>query len=113
MRLVIAKATAEGEQFNVEFDLPEGLDPSQIRPVLEFLDARLLEMNLRIINANKKVRSLGPDAQMAVHEVMDVLYGRRQQAPDTVPDPSDTESVNKLVNEITKDNVRPIKKRGE
>ena len=113
MRVLIAKQCAEGEQINAEFDFPEGLDHAQVKETLAFLDARLLEMNLRVINANKKVRSLGPDAQMAVHEVMDVLYGRRQQAPDTVPDPSDTESVNKLVNEITKDNVRPIKKRGE
>ena len=117
MKVSIAKMTAEGEQLSVEFDLhdsalPEGHeDRATLKGVLKFLDERLLEMNLRVINANRKVRELEPKAQIAVHEFMDVLYGRKQQAPDTVPEPSDTEGVNKLVDEITKDNVRPLPKR--
>ncbi len=95
-KISIIKITADGEQTSIEgeFEPEKDYQVKQIdgtiettkgRPMLEQLmpyyqlcDDRLFEMNSRILASNELVRRLTPDAQMAVHNVMEVLMG---QAP--------------------------------
>ena len=80
-KINIIKVTADGEQTSIEGGFtPEG-DKSmleQLMPYYQLCDDRLFEMNTRILASNELVRRLSPDAQMAVHNVMEVLMG---QAP--------------------------------
>ncbi len=96
-KINIIKITADGEQTSIEGDFTPEKDQTAVmhpsgqketikgRPMLEQLmpyyqlcDDRLFEMNLRILASNELVRRLSPDAQMAIHNVMEVLMG---QAP--------------------------------
>ena len=95
-KINIIKITADGEQTSIEGEFaPEGdyqvkhfdgtIEIKKGQPMLEQLlpyyqlcDDRLFEMNLRILASNELVRRLTPDAQMAIHQVMEVLMG---QAP--------------------------------
>ena len=96
-KINIIKITADGEQTSIEGDFtPEkdhmvstGVDHQmklvkgrtmleQLMPYYQLCDDRLFEMNTRILASNELVRRLTPDAQMAVHNVMEVLMG---QAP--------------------------------
>ena len=95
-KINIIKITADGEQTSIEGEFtPEGdyqikhpdgtIETKKGKPMLEQLlpyyqlcDDRLFEMNLRILASNELVRRLSPDAQMAIHQVMEVLMG---QAP--------------------------------
>ena len=90
-KINIIKITADGEQTSIEGEFtPEG-DKSmleQLNPYYQLCDDRLFEMNTRILASNELVRRLTPDAQMAVHNVMEVLMG---QAPKS--------DINKIVKE--------------
>ena len=96
-KINIIKITADGEQtsiegeFTPEKDYQVKLQPSgaietrkgrpmleQLMPYYQLCDDRLFEMNTRILASNELVRRLSPDAQMAIHQVMEVLMG---QAP--------------------------------
>ena len=95
-KINIIKITADGEQTSIEGDFtPEkshmvSKGPNhtelvkgrtmleQLAPYYQLCDDRLFEMNTRILASNELVRRLTPDAQMAVHNVMEVLMG---QAP--------------------------------
>ncbi len=84
VKFTIGKQTAEGEMMNAEVlvqaidgDPIEGLR-TVLRPVLTVMDDRLLEMNLRTIAANTRTRELDPRTQMLVHEVFELLYGRKE-----------------------------------
>ena len=90
-KINIIKITADGEQTSIEGDFTpiEGKPMlEQVAPYLQMLDDRLFEMNTRILASNELVRRLTPDAQMAVHHVMEVLMG---QAPKS--------DINKIVKE--------------
>ena len=95
-KINIIKITADGEQTSIEGEFepspargvkhPDGtvtLEKNkpmleQLMPYYQLCDDRLFEMNSRILASNELVRRLTPDAQMAVHNVMEVLMG---QAP--------------------------------
>ena len=86
-KINIIKITADGEQTSIEGEFEPQWDPKtesyrpmlpQLMPYYELCDDRLFEMNNRILASNELVRRLTPDAQMAVHNVMEVLMG---QAP--------------------------------
>ena len=80
-KINIIKITADGEQTSIEGDFTpiEGKPMlEQVEPYLQMLDDRLFEMNNRILASNELVRRLSPDAQMAIHNVMETLMG---QAP--------------------------------
>ena len=96
-KINIIKITADGEQTSIEGDFTPEKDqtavmhPSgqketikglpmleQLMPYYQLCDDRLFEMNTRILASNELVRRLTPDAQVAVHHVMEVLMG---QAP--------------------------------
>ncbi len=105
-KINIIKITADGEQTSIEGEFtPEGdyqvkhpdgtIEIKKGQPMLEQLmpyyqlcDDRLFEMNTRILASNELVRRLTPEAQMAVHHVMEVLMG---QAPKS--------DINKIVKE--------------
>lgn len=86
MKLTIIKVTADGEQCSVECQI--GGDELKLHkagkvhlrevlsPAFDLLDARLLEMNKRIMAANYLVNKLTPEARLAIDNVMDVLHGR-------------------------------------
>ena len=86
-KINIIKITADGEQTSIEGEFEPLWDKEkeayfpmllQVAPYLQMLDDRLFEMNLRILASNELVKRLSPDAQMAIHNVMEVLMG---QAP--------------------------------
>lgn len=89
-KINIIKITADGEQTSIEgeFVPEEGPMLEQLMPYYQLCDDRLFEMNTRILASNELVRRLTPDAQMAVHNVMEVLMG---QAPKS--------DINKIVKE--------------
>lgn len=86
MKLTIIKVTADGEQCSIEYNI--GGDEVKahragkqhlreaLAPAFDLIDARLLEMNKRIMAANYLVTKLTPEARFAVNNVMDVLHGR-------------------------------------
>ncbi len=105
-KINIIKITADGEQTSIEGEFEPVLpyqvkdikgevstvkgEPmlNQLAPYFQLLDDRLFEMNTRVLASNELVRRLTPDAQMAVHHVMEVLMG---QAPKS--------DINKIVKE--------------
>jgi len=103
-KLQIIKTTQDGEQLMIECDdfMPD--KPTRImhppdfehnkewftteegktlidyaRPYLDFMDARLLEMNSRVMAANEMVRALTPEEQLAIHNVSQTLFGNVPQ----------------------------------
>ena len=90
-KINIIKITADGEQTSIEGEFTPDSDKSmleQLMPYYQLCDDRLFEMNTRILASNELVRRLAPDAQHAVHNVMEVLMG---QAPKS--------DINKIVKE--------------
>ena len=86
-KINIIKITADGEQTSIEGEFEPyvftdtgkyGDMLPQLAPSYQLCDDRLFEMNTRILASNELVKRLSPDAQMAVHNVMEVLMG---QAP--------------------------------
>ena len=81
-KINIIKITADGEQTAIEGEFEplrgEKSMLEQLMPYYQLCDDRLFEMNTRILASNELVKRLSPDAQMAVHHVMEVLMG---QAP--------------------------------
>ena len=86
-KINIIKITADGEQTSIEGEFEPHLVKEtgkyvdmlpELLPYYQLCDDRLFEMNSRILASNELVRRLTPDAQMAVHNVMEVLMG---QAP--------------------------------
>lgn len=100
-KISIFKTTADGEQVNVEIELTQEhlkqMQPSSrslpdktvqlvpgkslreiFEPCFRLVDERLFEMNSRIMASNVLVKKLSPEAQYAVHNVMEVLHGKSQ-----------------------------------
>src|SRR3990167_2405877 len=48
-----------------------------LTPYFHLMDQRLIEMNPRIIQSNYLVSKLSSDAKIAVHNILEVLHGRR------------------------------------
>ena len=105
MKIAIQKTVGDlGEVWMVEVPVDAGIlkgeDPvvalkAKLAPALRVLDDRLLDLNLRLLNRNKMAQSLGPEANMAIHQVVQVMYGRASgpiivdrdgQIVDTQPD---------------------------
>lgn len=93
VKISIYKSTADGEQLNQEYSvekheydrLAKGESLRDIfAPYLQFADYRLLECNMRLIISHKMVKSLSVEAQMAVHNVMEVLHGQKPSSPEYV-----------------------------
>ena len=88
MKIVVQKTVGDlGETWMVEIPVDGGLrksdDPvtaikAKIDPVFRVMDDRLLEINMRLLNRNAVARKLGPEANMALHQTVEVMYGRRQ-----------------------------------
>jgi hypothetical protein len=86
MKITVIKVTADGEQLSAEYNVSgdemklHKAGKQHLRealsPLFDLVDARLLEMNKRIMAANYLVTKLSPDARLAVNNVMDVLHGR-------------------------------------
>jgi hypothetical protein len=86
MKVTVIKVTADGEQLSVEHNFSgdelklHRAGKQHLReafsPGFDLIDARLLEMNKRIMAANYLVQKLSPEARFAVDNVMDILHGR-------------------------------------
>jgi len=86
MKVGIIKVSADGEQCSIEYNLGEKALQAhregrrhlreELAPAFDLLDARLLEMNKRIMASNYLVQKLPAEARFAVNNVMDVLHGK-------------------------------------
>jgi len=84
-KLMISKVTGDDEQTAVEIEidfleLPPGARDNllgHLRPYYKLMDDRVWEMNKRVIAANYLCKQLPAEAQMAIHNMMDVLHGRK------------------------------------
>ena len=90
VKIGMHKTSAEGEMLTIEVDMDRNHYDAlkhgvrlrdQLEPYFQLLDDRLLEMNNRIIASNYMVKKLPVEAQMAIHNVIDVLYGRTAGPP--------------------------------
>ena len=85
MKIIVNKMVGEGEQFAIEVNIGEdvlkreGVKGAQDRlsPALALVDARLLELNTRLLNANKLAQKLTPEANYAMRQCVDILWGRQ------------------------------------
>ena len=87
MKIVINKLVGDlGEQWSVEVPVPNDVlkasDPVAAlkvltAPALRAVDDRLLELNMRLLDSNRMAQGLTPEANMALRQVVEVLYGRR------------------------------------
>lgn len=89
MKIVIQKTVGDlGETWMVEVPLErvkadtEEQVVAQIKnrldPALRVMDDRLLNLNLRLLNRNAMARKLAPEANEALNQVVQMMYGRRQ-----------------------------------
>lgn len=101
MKIVINKLVGDlGEQWAIEIPVPsdvlKGKDPvAAIKaisfPALRAVDDRLLELNMRLLDRNQIAQKLTPEANLALQQTIEVMYGRRVvlQAPEEVgPQPT-------------------------
>ena len=93
-RLHIIKTTAEGEQTSIESDFNE-VSPVELKHFYKIVDDRLWEMNKRVIAANYLCKKLPAEAQMAIHNMIEVLHGMK-------PGPS----IELIVQEATEEMLR-------
>lgn len=85
----ILRVVGEGEQINVEVNVPakqleagpEAVHHWLRRAVYEPLDIRLSENSRRILDAMGYAKNLPQEAQIAVKQVIDMIYGRAQALP--------------------------------
>jgi len=86
VKVTIIKMVADGEQLSVEWPIPTDWIKlhqqgkmhlaDSLRPAFDLIDARLMEMNKRIMAGNYLIQKLPPDAHFAVSNLMDVLHGK-------------------------------------
>lgn len=84
MKVKIVKSVAESEVVEVELNGSATLIRQELPVAYEIVDARLLVMNKRVIEANdrhKKLFKTSPEAYRAVIEIFEVLTGRRAPGP--------------------------------
>ena len=90
MKIIVNKMVGEGEQFAIELNIgedvlkKEGVEGAQVRlaPALALVDARLLELNTRLLNANRLAQKLTPEANAAMRQCVDILWGRQSPPMD-------------------------------
>ena len=90
MKIIVNKMVGEGEQFAIELNIgddilkKEGMEGAQARlsPALALVDARLLELNTRLLNANRMAQTLTPEANAAMRQCVDILWGRQTPPMD-------------------------------
>lgn len=77
MKLSIQKSNSIGELLVIETE-----DPAEFPEAFRIADARMLEMNNRIVVATEIQRRYGADTWQAVREVMDTMFGNRPITQD-------------------------------
>ena len=90
MKIIVNKMVGEGEQFAIEVNINDdtlaksGVEWAQARlaPALALVDARLLELNTRLLNANRMAQTLTPEANAAMRQCVDILWGRQTPPMD-------------------------------
>jgi hypothetical protein len=86
MKVVIAKATNEGESLSVEVQLTKPDEwATKVAPMLGALDRRLLEMNGRYIVATQAIAHFPKKFHAALRCLIDALHGCRSDALTHIP----------------------------
>lgn len=89
IKLNVIKVTADGEQLSIEAEFnhnevgPETDLLNLLTPYFKLADDRMFEMNKRIISSGWMAKRLTPEEQMHLHEVIEMLHGRK---PSSVVD---------------------------
>lgn len=88
MKVQIAKATAEGETVMIEVSGKDIHDwDSRVRPVLDKVDARMLEMNMRLLNGFKTLEQFPAEYRGPIKQIIQALHGHRPDALSVVAVP--------------------------
>ena len=95
MKIVINKLVADlGEQWSIEIPVPNDILKAQdpvagikaiVAPAMRAMDDRLMEMNMRLLDSNKMAQSLTPEANLALRQVVQVMYGARTNPETQAP----------------------------
>ena len=95
MKIVINKLVADlGEQWSIEIPVPNDVLKAQdpvagikaiVAPAMRAMDDRLMEMNMRLLDSNKMAQSLTPEANLALRQVVQVMYGARTNPETQAP----------------------------
>ena len=95
MKIVINKLVADlGEQWSIEIPVPNDVLKAQdpvagikaiVAPAMRTMDDRLMEMNMRLLDSNKMAQSLTPEANLALRQVVQVMYGARTNPETQAP----------------------------
>ena len=92
MKVIVARMTGEGEQWNIEVEVPNKVFLEQknhsnkvlavrqyLEPVVAILDDRMVTLNNRIMDAMGFAKSLSPEQNFAIRQVFDIMGGRAPQ----------------------------------
>ena len=90
MKIIVNKMVGEGEQFAIEVNINDdtlaklgvGWAQASLAPALALVDARLLDLNTRLLNANRMAQTLTPEANAAMRQCVDILWGRQSPPMD-------------------------------
>lgn len=91
MKVSVFRQTADGEQVNVELQVPDKIRMGAqagdlasldafLLPAFRVVDARLIEMNRRIVAAKAIVATYPAEVRMKVNEVVNIILGNVPQA---------------------------------
>lgn len=84
-KMVISRMTAEGESTQVEVNAKTGQELQQkLVEAGKAIDARLYVQNMRILAVHTRMKTLDHDARTTVHEIFQLLNGRRLPRPGEI-----------------------------
>ena len=100
MKVIVARMCGEGEQWNIEVEVPNKVFLEQknhankvmavrqyLEPVVAVLDGRMVELNNRIMDAMKFAQGLSPEQNFALRQVFDIMGGRAPQMKSEAQQP--------------------------
>ncbi len=86
MKVIINKATNEGEALSIEIPLNTPTEwMEKVKPALDMLDARLREVNQRYIEAFKAKGIFPKKYHMALNCLIDAIHGHRIDQLSNIP----------------------------
>ena len=96
MKIAIQKLVGDlGETWMVEIpvtnDILHSKDPvvgikASAAAALRVMDDRLYDLNKRLLAGNAQAQKLTPEAKLALGQVIEIMYGRRQGGPNAAPE---------------------------
>lgn len=87
--VTVRKENAMGETLTFETTLAKGVDDLQVYetllPLFRALDRRQFELNLRILEVNKQIGKLDPEAYALMRNILAGFNNILLEQPETVP----------------------------